>query len=69
MLTTLPRLLQISPLAAGWAKVQEIRRHLAFFRESGKYTMVYMAQVRHFPFLEQTCKQTCIEDAVYAGLV
>ena len=37
--------LQMSPLSAGWAKVQEIRRHLAFFRESGKYTMVYMAQV------------------------
>ena len=37
---------QMSPLSAGWAKVQEIRRHLAFFRESGKYTMVYMAQVR-----------------------
>ena len=36
----------MSPLSAGWAKVQEIRRHLAFFRESGKYSMVYMAQVR-----------------------
>jgi len=38
----------MSPLSAGWAKVQEIRRHLAFFRESGKYSMVYMAQVRRF---------------------
>ena len=41
-----PAVVQMSPLSAGWAKVQEIRRHLAFFRESGKYTMVYMAQVR-----------------------
>ncbi len=44
----------MSPLSAGWAKVQEIRRHLAFFRESGKYTMGYMAQVRMEPRVKLT---------------
>lgn len=36
--------LKLSPLAAGWGKVQEVRRYLQFFRESGKFTMAYMSQ-------------------------
>lgn len=38
--------LQLSPLSAGWGKLQEIRRYLQFFRDSGKFTMAYMSQVR-----------------------
>ena len=37
--------IEIGPLAIGWAKVQEIRRYLSYFRQSGKFTMVYMKQV------------------------
>ena len=36
--------IEIGPLAAGWAKVQEIRRYLDLFRKSGKFTVVYMKQ-------------------------
>lgn len=36
--------IEIGPLAIGWAKVQEIRRYLSYFRQSGKFTMVYMKQ-------------------------
>lgn len=28
----------------GWAKVQEIRRHVEYFRKSGKFTIVTMKQ-------------------------
>ena len=37
--------IEIGPLAIGWAKAQEIRRHLTYFRQSGKFTVVYMKQV------------------------
>ncbi|MEW5315537.1 MAG: hypothetical protein WDW38_006958 [Sanguina aurantia] len=33
---------EIGPLAVGWGKLQEIRRYLAYFRASGKYTIAYM---------------------------
>lgn len=36
--------IEIGPLAAGWAKVQEIRRHLAYFSSSGKFSVIYMKQ-------------------------
>ena len=35
---------EIGPLACGWAKAQEIRRHLNYFRSSGKFTVCYMKQ-------------------------
>lgn len=35
---------EIGPLAIGWAKAQEIRRHLEYFRASGKFSVVYMKQ-------------------------
>lgn len=33
---------KIDPLDCGWAKLQEIRRHVEFFRESGKFAMAYL---------------------------
>lgn len=33
---------KIDPLSVGWAKVIEIRRHLEYFRKSGKWTVAYM---------------------------
>lgn len=39
-------LLQISPLQAGWAKLEELRRHIDAFNASGKWTMSYMSVVR-----------------------
>lgn len=33
---------KIDPLECGWAKVQEIKRHVSFFRQSGKWAIAYM---------------------------
>jgi protease IV len=33
---------KIDPLQCGWAKLQEIRRHVELFKESGKWTVAYM---------------------------
>lgn len=33
---------KIDPLQCGWAKLQELRRHVALFRASGKWTVAYM---------------------------
>eukprot|EP00775_Hariotina_reticulata_P006975 gene6975-7190_t len=33
---------EISPLAIGWAKLQELRRYVKLFRDSGKFTIAYM---------------------------
>lgn len=34
--------IEVGPLGVGWAKLQEIRRYLTLFRQSGKFTMAYM---------------------------
>ena len=39
-------LLQLAPLAAGWAKLAELRRHMEAFAASGKWTVAWMSQVR-----------------------
>ncbi|KAL6780934.1 SPP1A [Auxenochlorella protothecoides x Auxenochlorella symbiontica] len=33
---------KIDPLSIGWAKLQELRRHIDYFRESGKFSLAYM---------------------------
>ena len=33
---------KIDPLQCGWSKLQEIRRHVEFFRKSGKFSMAYL---------------------------
>ena len=33
---------KIDPLQCGWSKVQEIKRHVEFFRKSGKFSMAYL---------------------------
>ena len=33
---------KIDPLQVGWAKLQEIRRHIELFKESGKFTVAYV---------------------------
>lgn len=33
---------KIDPLQCGWSKIQEIKRHLAYFRESGKFSIAYL---------------------------
>ncbi|KAK9917362.1 hypothetical protein WJX75_003547 [Coccomyxa subellipsoidea] len=35
--------LKISPLSAGWAKLQEIRQYIEFFKQCGKFSIAYMA--------------------------
>ncbi|KAK9846465.1 hypothetical protein WJX81_004557 [Elliptochloris bilobata] len=35
-------LLKISPLSVGWARLQEIREYIAFFRQSGKFSMAFL---------------------------
>lgn len=34
---------KISPLGAGWSKLEEVRRLIAYFRQSGKWTTAYMS--------------------------
>ncbi|CAG9461467.1 unnamed protein product [Pedinophyceae sp. YPF-701] len=34
--------IKIEPVAAGWGKLQELRRHLAHFNKSGKFSLAYM---------------------------
>lgn len=34
--------IRVSPLQAGWAKLQEIRRYIELFKQSGKFTMAYV---------------------------
>lgn len=36
--------IEIAPLQIGWAKVQEIRRYVDYFRQSGKFSICYMKQ-------------------------
>jgi protease-4 len=33
---------KIDPLQCGWSKLQEIRRHVAYFKKSGKYSIAYL---------------------------
>lgn len=33
---------EINPLQIGWSKVQELRRYIQLFRDSGKFTICYM---------------------------
>ena len=33
---------KIDPLQCGWSKIQEIKRHMAHFRESGKFSIAYL---------------------------
>jgi hypothetical protein len=48
---------QIAPLAVGWAKLQEIRRHLDLFNASGKFSIAYMKQGGEKEFyLASACK-------------
>jgi len=34
--------LKIAPLGCGWAKLDELRRHIQYFRQSGKFCVAYM---------------------------
>lgn len=34
--------IKIDPLSLGWGKILEIRRHVEFFKKSGKFTIAYM---------------------------
>lgn len=34
--------LKVEPLACGWGKVEEIKRHVELFKQSGKLTLAYM---------------------------
>ncbi len=42
---------QMSPVAAGWSKLAEVRRWIDYFRSSGKWTVAYMSQVTDPPSL------------------
>ena len=33
---------KVAPLACGWAKLAEVRRHVAEFRASGKFSVAYL---------------------------
>eukprot|EP00195_Chlamydomonas_chlamydogama_P015757 CAMPEP_0202909918 /NCGR_PEP_ID=MMETSP1392-20130828/50619_1 /ASSEMBLY_ACC=CAM_ASM_000868 /TAXON_ID=225041 /ORGANISM="Chlamydomonas chlamydogama, Strain SAG 11-48b" /LENGTH=725 /DNA_ID=CAMNT_0049599831 /DNA_START=187 /DNA_END=2361 /DNA_ORIENTATION=- len=50
--------IEVGPLAAGWGKVQEIRRYLSYFRQSGKFTIAYMKQASEKEYyLASACQE------------
>ncbi len=34
-------ILQVEPLSCGWAKIEEIRRHIEYYKESGECVVIY----------------------------
>lgn len=53
--------LKLSPLQCGWAKLQELRRHLDFFRASGKFTVAYLERGGEKEyFLASACAQLLV---------
>lgn len=48
-------LLNIDLLAVGWAKAQEIRAHVAFFKKSGKATVAFMKRGGEKEYYLATC--------------
>lgn len=61
--------LNIDLLDAGWAKVQEIRAHVEFFKASGKPTVAYMKRGGEKEyFLATTCEEIYIPPVAQLAL-
>ena len=61
--------LKVGALECGWAKVLEIRRHLEFFRQSGKFTIGYMERGNEKEyFLLSACEEVYLPPSGNLGL-
>ncbi|XP_078432953.1 signal peptide peptidase [Wolffia australiana] len=61
--------LQIEPLDCGWAKVEEIRRHILNFRKSGKLIISYMplCGVKEY-YLACACEELYMPPSAYVSI-
>lgn len=61
--------LKIDPLQCGWAKLQEIKRHIQLFRESGKFSVAYMTMGGEKEYyLASCCEEIYVPPSAYVGL-
>lgn len=61
--------LQIEPLDCGWGKIEEIRRHITFYRKSGKFILSYLTVGGEKEYyLARTCKELFVPPGAYITL-
>ncbi|MCO5558984.1 hypothetical protein L7F22_012575 [Adiantum nelumboides] len=61
--------LQIEPLDCGWGKIEEIRRHILFFKKSGKFIISYMTVGGEKEYyLARTCQELYVPPGAYVTL-
>ncbi|KAG2432803.1 hypothetical protein HXX76_008537 [Chlamydomonas incerta] len=61
--------IEIAPLAIGWGKVQEIKRHIDYFRASGKYCVAFMKQAGEKEYyLATACSEMYAPPSAYLSL-
>jgi protease-4 len=61
--------LNVELLSVGWAKVQEIRKYLAFFRESGKDTIAYLERASEKEYyLASVCQEIYVPPTAQLSL-
>ncbi|KAF3331460.1 Serine protease SPPA [Carex littledalei] len=62
--------LHIDPLTCGWAKVDEIRRHIIDFKKSGKFVVSYMPIIGEMEYyLACACGELYVPPSAYVSLL
>lgn len=63
-------ILQVEPLSCGWAKIEEIRRHIEYYKESGKPLVGYMPVGGEKEYyLACACKELYAPPGAYISLL
>lgn len=61
--------LKIDPLQCGWAKLQEIKRHVERFRQSGKFSVAFLTMGGEKEYyLASSCEEIYVPPSAYVGL-
>ncbi|KAI5063344.1 hypothetical protein GOP47_0021891 [Adiantum capillus-veneris] len=61
--------LQIEPLDCGWGKIEEIRRHILFYKKSGKFIIGYMTVGGEKEYyIARTCQELYVPPGAYVTL-
>lgn len=61
--------LQIEPLDCGWGKIEEVRRHILFYKKSGKFIVSYMTVGGEKEYyLARTCEELYLPPGAYVTL-
>lgn len=61
--------LQIEPLDCGWGKIEEVRRHILFYKKSGKFIVSYMSVGGEKEYyLARTCEELYLPPGAYVTL-